>query len=88
MQIPLKILVISYSTLRIGLHDKLLNLTPLFTPAWFSDAFIALFGYPCYILTQCGIYFSTFLFVQATLTSLSNFTKQYPLNIISKTILP
>ena len=57
-----------YNTLRIGLHDKLLNLTPLFTPTWFSDAFIALFGYPCYILTQCGINFSTFLFVQATLT--------------------
>ena len=57
-----------YNTLRVGLHDKLLNLTPLFTPTWFSDAFIALFGYPCYILTQCGIYFSTFLFVQATLT--------------------
>ena len=45
-----------------------MNLTPLFTPTWFSDAFIAFFGYPCYILTQCGIYFSTFLFVQATLT--------------------
>ena len=57
-----------YNTLRIGLHDKLLNLTPFFTPTWFSDAFIPLFGYPCYILTQCGIYFSTFLFVQATLT--------------------
>ena len=46
-----------YNTLRIGLHDT-----------WFSDAFMALIGYPCYILTQCGIYFSTFLFVQATLT--------------------
>ena len=57
-----------YNTLRIGLHDKLLNSTHLFTPTWFSDAFIALFGYPCYILTQCGIYFSTFLFEQATLT--------------------
>ena len=57
-----------YNTLRIGLHDKLLNLTPLFTPTWFSDAFITLFGYPGYNLTQCGIYFSTFLFVQATLT--------------------
>ena len=57
-----------YNTLRIGLQDKFLNLTPLFTPKWFSDAFIAFFGYPCYILTQCGIYFSTFLFVQATLT--------------------
>ena len=56
-----------YNTLRIVLHDKFLNLTPLFTPTWFSGAFIAFFGYPCYNLTQCGIYFSTFLFVQATL---------------------
>ena len=56
------------NTLRIELHDKLINLTPIFTPTWFSDAFIALFGDPCYILTQCGIYFSTFLFVQATIT--------------------
>ena len=43
-----------YNTLSIGLHDKLINLTPLFTPTWFSYAFFALFGYPCYILTQCG----------------------------------
>ena len=57
-----------YNTLRIGLHDKLINLTPLFSPTWFSDAFIALFGYSCYILTQCGMYFSTFRFVQATIT--------------------
>ena len=57
-----------YNTLRFGLHDKLINLTPLFTPTWFSDAFIALFGCPCYILSQCGMYFFTFLFVQATLT--------------------
>ena len=64
-----------YNTLRIGLHDKLLILTPLFSPTLFSDAFIALFGYPCYILTQCGIYFSTFLFVQATLTLIVNFYK-------------
>ena len=57
-----------YNTFRIGLHDKLINITPLCTPTWFSDAFIALFGYPCYIPTQCGIYFSSFLFVQATIT--------------------
>ena len=57
-----------YNTLSIGLHDKLINLTPLFTPTWFSDAFIALFGNPCYILAKCGKYFSTFRFVQATLT--------------------
>ena len=59
-----------YSTLRIGLHDKLLNLTPLFTSSWFADAFKTLFGYPCYILTQCGIYFSTIFFIQALLTLL------------------
>ena len=59
-----------YITLRIGLHDKLLNVTPLFTPSWFADAFITLFGYSCYIITQCGIYFSTFLFIQALLTLL------------------
>ena len=55
-------------TMRIGLHDKLLNLTPLFEPTWFSDAFIGLCGYPCFVLNQCGIYFSTFRFIQATLT--------------------
>ena len=68
MQIPPQDSGNPYNTLRIALHDKHLNLTPLFTPTWFSDASIALFGYPCYILTQCGKYFSTFLFVQATLT--------------------
>ena len=54
--------------LRIGLHDHLLNFLPLFNPSWFSQAFINLFGYPCYILTQCGIYFSTFLFIREVLT--------------------
>ena len=76
-----------YNTLRIGLHDKLINLTPLFTPTRFSDAFIALFGYPCYILSQCGIYFSTFRFIQATITLIVKFTKQPLLNTILKTIL-
>ena len=66
---------IPYNTIRIGLHDKLLNLTPLFTPTWFSDAFIALFGYSCYLLTQCGIYFATFLFVQAVLTLIIKLNK-------------
>ena len=56
-----------YNTLRIGLHDKLINLTPLLTPTWFSDAFFALFAYPCYILTQCGIYFTTFHFKEASI---------------------
>ena len=57
-----------YNHLKIGLHDHLLHLLPLFNPNWFSQAFITLFGYPCYILTQCGIYFSTFLFIREVLT--------------------
>ena len=59
-----------YNTLRNGLHDKLLILTTLFTPSWFVDAFITFFCYPCYILTQRGIYFSIFLFIQTLLTLL------------------
>ena len=62
-----------YNHLRIGLHDHLLNLLPLFNPDWFSQAFINFFGYPCYILTQCGIYFSTFLFLREVLTFLLKF---------------
>ena len=57
-----------YNTLRIGRHGELINLTPLFTPTWFSDAFITLFEFSCYILTQCGFHFSTYLFVQLMLT--------------------
>ena len=57
-----------YNHLRIGLHDHLVNILPLFNPNWFSQAFINLFGYPCCISTQCGIYFSTFLFIREVLT--------------------
>ena len=59
-----------YRSLRIGLHDYMLNLTPFFSPDWFTDAFIKFFGYPCYILTQCGIYFSTALFLQFAFNTL------------------
>ena len=69
-----------YNTLRFGLLDKLLILTPLFTPLWFADAFITLFGYPCYILTRCGMYFSTFLFIQALLTLLVKVYKTISIN--------
>ena len=69
-----------YKTLRIGLHDKLINLTPLFTPTWFSDAFNALFVYLFCILTQCGIYFSTFLFIQATITLIIKLYKTISIN--------
>ena len=46
-----------YKTLRLGLHDYLLNVTPFFPPERFTDAFIKHVGYPCYILFQCRIYF-------------------------------
>ena len=62
-----------YNHSRIGIHDHLLNLLPLFNPDWFSQAFINFFGYPCYVLTQCGIYFSTFLFIREILTFLLKF---------------
>ena len=62
-----------YNHLRIGLHDHLLNLLPLFNPDCFSLAFINYFGYPCYILTQCGTYFYTFLLIREVLTFLLKF---------------
>ena len=73
---------ISYNHLRIGLHDHLLNLLPLFKPDWFSQAFINFFGYPCYVLAQCGIYFSTFLFIREVLTFLLKFYRTISINYI------
>ena len=61
--IPQKTLIHTFPKQTIMIHlvldYKLLNLTPLFTPSLSADAFITLFGYPCYIFTQCGIYFTT-----------------------------
>ena len=62
-----------YNRLRIGIHDHILNLLPLFNPDWFSQALINFFGYPCSILTPCGIHFSTFLFIREILTFLLKF---------------
>ena len=59
-----------YNHLRIGLLDHLLHLLPLFNPNWFSQAFNNSFGYSCYILTHCGIFFSNFLFIREVLTFL------------------
>ena len=74
-----------YKTLRIGLHDYMLNLAPFFTPDWFADAFISLFGYPAFILTQCGMIFSTILFLcNFYLTCFLVATNLLILNLFSK----
>ena len=71
-----------YNTLRIGLHDKLLNLTPLFTPTWFSDAFLHFLD-TLVIFSHNVVYTFLHFFLYKLLSpSLSNFTKQYLLNII------
>ena len=41
----------------------------------FSDAFFAYFGFPCYILTQCGIYFLLFCLCNMFLHSHWTFNK-------------
>ena len=48
---------------RVGPHDHLLDIAPLFALVWFIDASFGLFGCPCYILTQGWIYFPNFLFL-------------------------
>ena len=76
-----------YRSLRIGLHDYMLNSTPFFSPDWFTDAFIKLFGYPCYILTQCGIYFSTALFLQFAFNTLFSIYRSFTVrNLLKKHI--
>ena len=52
-----------YNTLRIGLSDYIHNIAPILDTDWFKSKFIEIFGYPEYIFTQCGIYFSTALFL-------------------------
>ena len=51
-----------YNTLRIGLSDYILNIATFLDNGWFKSKCIDIFGYREYILTQCGIHFSTELF--------------------------
>ena len=76
-----------YRFLRIGLHDYMLNLTPFFSPDWCTDAFIKLFRYLCYILSQCGISFSTALFLQFTFNPLISIYHPFTVrNLLKKQI--
>ena len=65
----------------------MLNLTPFFYPDWFTDAFIKIFGYPCYILIQCGIYFSTDLLLQFAFNTLLSVYRSFTVkNLLKKQI--
>ena len=65
----------------------MLNLTSFFSLDWFTDAFIKLFGYPCYILTRCGIYLSTALFLQFAFNTLISFYRSFTVrNLLKKRI--
>ena len=65
----------------------MLNLTPFFSPEWFTDDFIKGFGDSCYILTQCGIYFSTAPFLQFAFNTLLSIYCSFPVkNLLQKQI--
>ena len=62
----------------------MLNLTPFLSSDWFTDAFIKLLVYPCYILTQCGMYFATALFLQFAFNTLISIYRSFTVrNLLS-----
>ena len=66
-----------YNTLRIGLSDYILNIAPFLDTGWFKSMFIQTFSYPEYILTQCGSYFSTALFLNFIFKTIVNAFKTF-----------
>ena len=62
-------------TLHTGLNDYMFNLTLFPFLDFFADAFVIFFGFPCYNLTQFGIYFSTVLYIQSLLNKLVDLFK-------------
>ena len=72
-----------YKTVRIGIHEYMLNLVPFFTPHWFAKALINLFEHPCFFITQCGTYFSGRLFCRFFFENHSRFLP----NIYAKLLL-
>ena len=63
-----------YNTLRRGLHDKLPNLTPLFTSTWFSEAFCHI-CVPILHSNTMWNFFSTYLFKKTMLTLIVKLNK-------------
>ena len=65
---------------RISLHDHFLehcSSVCSWLVCWCIWCSICLFGFACYILIQCGMYFSTFLFLQYVITGLLNFCEAF-----------
>ena len=85
MQIPLKILVI---LIIHYVYDKPLNLTPLLHLHGFQMLLLHFLDTLVTFSHNVVYTFLHFFLYKLLLHSLSNFTKQYPLNIISETILP
>ena len=76
-----------YKTIRIGLHDKLLNLTLFLRLHGFRMLLLHFLDtLVIFLLNVAYIFLQFFLYKQLSHSS-SNFTKQYLLNIILKTIL-
>ena len=63
----------AYNVLGVGQQDHLQKTAPLFASDWFADAFLALFVFPCFFLSQSGKSFSAFLFLQNVLPFLLMF---------------
>ena len=57
----------------VGSHDHFLKNARLSAPDWLANAFIAIFGFPCFNLTQTVILFSIFLFLEIFVTILFKF---------------
>ena len=62
-----------YKPLRIGMTTCFAFLTP----EWFTDAFNKLLGYPCWILTHCGIYVTTVLFLRFAFNALLTLQRSF-----------
>ena len=55
----------------------MINIAPFLDAGWFKSTFLEIFGYPTYIITQCGVYFSTALFIQFVFKTITSFYKTF-----------
>ena len=74
-----------YGKLRYGFEDRVLNLLPFLAPGWFAAAFIEQFGKINFFLTQCGIYFSLYLFLRTVATFFMQIFRAFNIKTILKT---